>query len=138
MRVAWRAHVTSRPDEEAARLVRRSGGRTQEWVRAMRSMVRSEQGYRTGSIPPERLWRIVEDPRADRAARTGAALALAPTLDGQGRERLRVVASSCAEPRLRVALSTAATEAGARGREEDLAATLDALESEGDDSAVAQ
>jgi hypothetical protein len=138
MRVAWRAHVTARPDEETARLVRREGGRTQEWVRAMRSLVRSEEGYRTGSMPPERLWRVVEDPRADRAARTGAALALAPALDEPGRDRLRAAASSCAEPRLRVALSTAATDAGARGRDEDLAATLDALESEGDDSAMAR
>jgi hypothetical protein len=138
MRVAWRAQVLARPDEETARLVRRSGGRTQEWVRAMRSMIRVEHGYRTGAVPPERLWRVVEDPCADRVARTGAALALAPGLDESGRERLHAAAASCAEPRLRIALSTAATEAGARGREDDLAATLDALECEGDDSAVAQ
>lgn len=138
MRVAWRAHVLGRPDEETARLLRRAGGRTQEWVRAMRAMIRGEGGYRAGSVPPERLWRVVEDPRADRVARTGAALALAPSLDEEGRERLRAASSSCAEPRLRVVLSTAATDAGARGREDDLAATLDALEGEGDDSAVAQ
>jgi hypothetical protein len=104
----------------------------------MRGMVRDEQGYRTGAVPPERLWRVVEDPCADRMARTGAALALAPGLDEGGRDRLRAAAASCAEPRLRIALSTAASEAGARGREDDLAATLDALECEGDDSAVAQ
>jgi hypothetical protein len=138
MRVAWRAHVLGRPDEETARLVRRAGGRTQEWVRAMRAMIRGEGGYRAGSMPPERLWRVVEDPRADRVARTGAALALAPSLDDEGRERLGAAASSCAEPRLRIVLATAATDAGARGREDDLAATLDALEGEGDDSAVAQ
>ncbi len=118
--------------------MRRAGGRTQEWVRAMRAIVRSEHGYRTGAMPPERLWRVIEDPCADRAARTGAALALAPWLDNDGRERLLSAAASCAEPRLRVALSTAASDAGARGREDDLAATLDALESEGDDSALAQ
>jgi hypothetical protein len=138
MRVAWRAHASARPDEETARLVRRAGGRTQEWVRAMRGIVRAEEGYRTGSMPLERLWRVVEDSRADRAARTGAALALAPTLDESGRQRLRAAAFSCAEPRLRIALTTAATDAGARGREDDLAATLDALEAEGDDSALAQ
>jgi hypothetical protein len=138
MRVAWRAQVLARPDEETARLVRRAGGRTQEWVRAMRGMVRVEHGYRTGAVPPERLWRVVEDPCADRVARTGAALALAPGLDEGGRERLRSAAASCAEPRLRIALSTAATEAGAKGREDDLAATLDALECEGDDSAANQ
>jgi hypothetical protein len=138
MRVAWRAQVLARPDEETARLVRRAGGRTQEWVRAMRSMVRVEHGYRTGAVPPERLWRVVEDPCADRVARTGAALALAPGLDEGGRDRLRSAAASCAEPRLRIALTTAATEAGARGREDDLAATLDALECEGDDSAANQ
>jgi hypothetical protein len=131
--------VVGRPDEEAARLLHRAGGRTQEWVRAMRAIVApSQHGYRTGAVPPERLWRVVEDPRADRIARMGAALALSPSLDFEGRERMREAAASCAEPRIRVALTTAASDAGARGKDEDLAAILDALESEADDGALAQ
>jgi hypothetical protein len=137
MRVAWRARVHARPDEETARLLRRAGGRTQEWLREVRAIARSEEGYRAAAMPQERLWRVLEDPGADRLARTGAALALAPSLDDEGRGRLLEAAAACAEPRLRVALTTAASDAGARGREDDLAATLDALESEGDDSAVA-
>jgi len=133
MRVAWRAHASTRADDTSARLVRRSGGRTREWVRAMRAMVHAERGYRVAAVPPERLWRIVEDPRADRAERTGAALALAPSLDEAGRERLRAAASSCAEPRLRIALSTAATDTGANAPDDELAAALDAIESEGED-----
>ena len=136
MRVAWRAQAHVRPDEAAARLVRRSGGRTREWVRAMRALVHEGRGYRAASVPPERLWRIVEDPRGDRAARTGAALALAPLLDETGRDRLRSAAFACAEPRLRVALKTAATDPGQSASDDELAATLDAIESEGDDDAA--
>jgi hypothetical protein len=132
MRVAWRAHVSACADDTSARLVRPSGGHTREWVRAMRAMVHAERGYRVAAVPPERLWRIVEDPRADRAARTGAALALAPSLDEAGRGRLRAAASACAEPRLRIALSTAASDTGAHASDDELAAALDAIEAEGE------
>ena len=73
-------------------------------------------GFRIASVPVERLWRVVEDPRADREARTGAAIALAPALHDDERARLRAVADGCAEPRLRIALATAATEAARAGR----------------------
>jgi hypothetical protein len=138
MRVAWRAQAGARGDETAARLVRRAGGRTREWVRALRAILRSDWGYRGSAVPPERLWRIVEDPRADRAARTGAAVALAPSLDDCGRERLRAAASACAEPRVRIALATAASETGAQASDDELAATLDAIESEETDEAELQ
>ena len=88
-------------------------------------------GFRVASVPLERLWRVVEDPRADRDARTGAAIALAPALHDDDRARLRAVADGCAEPRLRVALATAAKEASAP--DDALAEALDALEGEGDD-----
>jgi hypothetical protein len=135
MRSAWRAHgsqATLHAEQTAARLVGRAGGRTREWVRAMRSVVTPPADYRTASIPTERLWRLVEDPRVDRLARTGAAIALARGLDEAGRHRLAAAASSCAEPRLRVALATAASDTGAAS-DEELAAALDAIESEGED-----
>ncbi|HZU83716.1 MAG TPA: hypothetical protein VE987_12400, partial [Polyangiaceae bacterium] len=88
----------------------------------------------SAALPSERLWRVVEDSSADRTARAGAALALTRSLDDTGRERLRVAAESCAEPRLRVALSTFATPAGARASDEELAATIDAIEREGEDA----
>ena len=76
---ARRIDRRARP-EPLARLLGRAGGRTRDWVRAMRALVRPVQGFRAASVPVDRLWRIVEDPGADREARTGAAIALAPTL----------------------------------------------------------
>jgi hypothetical protein len=135
MRVAWRAHGRAAANDPTARLVARAGGHTREWVRAVRRIVRPEHGYRAPALPPEHLWRVVEDACVDRHARTGAALALAPLLDERGRDRMRSAASACAEPRLRAALHTAATEAGAAAPDDELAAVLDALECEGDDDA---
>jgi hypothetical protein len=133
MRVAWRAHARQPAEDPAAQMVRRAGGHTREWVRAVRRVVGPERGYRSAAVPPEQLWRIVEGSCIDRATRTGAALALAPTLDDAGRQRMQAAASGCAEPKLQLALRTAATEVGARGPDDELAATLDSFESEGDD-----
>jgi hypothetical protein len=130
MVAAWRAHPVATRPEAVSRLLGRDGGRTREWVRAMRALVRPAQGFRAASVPVERLWRVVEDPRADRETRTGAAIALAPTLHDADQARLRAVAAGCAEPRLRIALATAAVEAGAP--DEVVAEALDALEAEGE------
>jgi len=129
---ALRAHGPKAGAAPVTRLLARAGGRTRDWVREMRALVRPAQGFRAASVPVERLWQIVEDPRAEREARTGAAIALAPTLPEEGRARLRGVADGCAEPRLRIALATTAVEAHAP--DEILAEALDALESEGDDT----
>jgi hypothetical protein len=128
MRTAWRAAPRRVEDEVAARLLGRRGSRTSEWVRSMRGLLRAELGYRHGAMPPERLWRVVEDPAAESVARIGAAVALAGSLDDGGRERLRTAAESCVEPRLRIALATAATSAGPSVPDEDLAAALDAID----------
>jgi hypothetical protein len=131
MRAAWRPHAPRAAEEPAARLLRRAGARTREWVRSLRALTpQRDDGYRVAATPPERLWRFVEDPRADRAARTGAALALAPSLDEQGRARLRAAADACAEPSVRMALAVAARGAGRAESDEDLAAVLDAIEAE--------
>jgi hypothetical protein len=132
MVAALRAYGPAPRAEPMTRMLARAGGRTRDWVREMRDLIRPIQGFRTASVPLDRLWQVVLDPRADREARTGAALALAPVLPDEGRARLRAVADGCAEPRLRIALTTAATEAGAT--DEALAEALDALESEGDDT----
>jgi hypothetical protein len=128
MRVAWRACASAEPDEAVERLLRREGGRTREWVRAMRGLLRSEDGYRCAAMPAERLWRVVEDAGADATARIGAAVALASSLDPDGRARLRAAADACVEPRVRVMLTTTATIAGAHLGDEDLAAALDAVD----------
>ncbi len=132
LRAAWRASVQANADPVPTGISSRvgaRGARTRDWVRAMRALAQEQPGYRTGAVPPEGLWRIVESPHADRDARTGAAIALAPSLDAEGRKRLREAAAACAEPRLRVALTTASMPTGSAS-EEELAATLDAIDSE--------
>lgn len=132
IRAAWRASVQARAEPLPTGVVRRvvgRGTRTREWVRAMRALATEQPGYRIGTVPPEGLWRIVESPHAERDARTGAAIALAQSLDDAGRKRLREAAAACAEPRLRIALTTASTPTGA-APEEELAAALDAIDNE--------
>jgi hypothetical protein len=136
MVAAHRAYGSASGAESMARLLSRAGGRTRDWVREMRGLIRPAQGFRTASVPIDRLWQVVLDPRAQRDARTGAAVALATALPEEGRARLRSVADGCAEPRLRIALATAATEAGVP--DEVLAEALDALESEGDEGSAAR
>jgi hypothetical protein len=136
LRAAWRANVQARAEPLPTGVVRRTGSRgtrTRDWVRAMRALAQEQPGYRTSAVPPEGLWRIVESPHADGDARTGAAIALASSLDSAGRKRLREAAASCAEPRLRIALTTASMPTGAAS-EEELAAALDAIDGEVEDS----
>jgi hypothetical protein len=126
LREALDARARAEASTTTVRLVAREGRRTREWVRAMRSVMRTPASYRTPEVPPEALWRVVEDAGADADARTGAALALAPTLDEDGRARMRVAAEAAVEPRLRVALETAATDAGATASADEIAAAIDA------------
>jgi hypothetical protein len=65
--------------------------------------------YRLPSVSREQLWELVEGSTADAPTRAAAAEALATTLDDTDRARLRVAASQCAEPRLRVALDMMAS-----------------------------
>jgi hypothetical protein len=54
----------------------------------------------------EDLWRVVGDATRDAKERAVAAVSLGPTLDDEGRTRLRVVANTTAAPRLRVAIES--------------------------------
>jgi hypothetical protein len=131
MTAALRFHGPAARPPPVAPLLRRAGARTPAWVRSMRALVKPEVGFRHVSTPVAALWQVVEDPRAEREVRMGAALALAPTLQAADRARLRAVACGCAEPRLRIALTTTAVEA--QSPDDDLAEALDALEGEGRD-----
>jgi hypothetical protein len=133
MTAALRSHGPAPRSPPMAPLLRRAGGRTPAWVRSMRALAKSEVGFRHVSTPLDALWQVVEDPRAEREVRMGAAIALAPTLHAADRARLRAAASGCAEPRLRIALTTTAVEA--HSSDDALAEALDALEGEAvDDS----
>jgi hypothetical protein len=60
--------------------------------------------YRMAALTREQLWALVEGPEIEASARKAAAAALATASDESERVRLRVAASLCAEPQVRVAL----------------------------------
>lgn len=103
----------------------RSGRETAQWVRDVVSAADVNASYRTPAVPPDELWRIVEDAAAPATARAGAAVALRGGLDEEGRVRLRATADACAAPRLRVALETVAS---GEDDEEELCGALEPLE----------
>lgn len=91
---------------------------TRDWLRDVTLASDEHASFRTPAIPPDELWRVVEDPVAAATARGGAALALRARLDDAGRARLRVVADACAAPRLRTALQTVASPSDDEALEE--------------------
>jgi hypothetical protein len=66
--------------------------------------------YRMPSVSPEALWSLVEGQAVDAPTRTAAAEALVRTGGAAERERLRVAAAHCADPRIRVALEELASD----------------------------
>jgi hypothetical protein len=87
----------------------RAGRSTDEWLREVAGATDAQASYRKPAVPPDELWRIVEDTAAAPTARAGAAVALREALDEPGRVRLRAAADACAAPRLRIALETVAS-----------------------------
>jgi hypothetical protein len=105
------------------RVLARGGRQTRDWLRDVTVASDEHASFRVPALPPDQLWRVVEDPAAATTARAGAAAALRPRLDDEGRARLRVVADACAAPELRVALEAAALAEEA----EELEPAFDAL-----------
>jgi hypothetical protein len=66
--------------------------------------------YRQPAVAREQLWEIVEGTSAQPAVRAGAAEALAVAFADGERARLRVAATRCAEPAIRVALEALAAD----------------------------
>jgi hypothetical protein len=69
------------------------------------SSARGGLDYRQPAMARDQLWQLVEGPVSDAGDRLIAAEALAHDLDTEERDRLRVAADRCAEPRARVALA---------------------------------
>jgi hypothetical protein len=68
---------------------------------------RAAQGatdYRQPAVSREQLWELVEGEATDQQARVAAAEALATSIDGPERARLRIAATHVADPRVRIAL----------------------------------
>jgi hypothetical protein len=82
-----------------------------EWLVALKDLAApTGSAYRSAEVPIEELWRVVEDATAEPTARAGAAVALRPTLDDDGRVRLRVASEGTASPKIRVVLEAASGE----------------------------
>jgi hypothetical protein len=126
-RVAYRRWGSAR-DVEA--LVERGARDAESWMRALRGLL-DQESYRTVTLDPELLWRVVEDPSARPSARVGAVVALGRWLDRVGRHRLRQAAVASASPRLRVALEVASTPDVTRGKLERAVRDLEEQSVEG-------
>lgn len=80
-----------------------------EWLAALRRVFEPSANIRSNSPTCESAWRVVLDPGAREDARVGAAAAIAMSTDAEERARLREVASSLVDARVRVALEAAAS-----------------------------
>jgi len=118
-------HGTQEPAVVLAPLLARGGRDVATWLRALGRLDDAREPFRVASIPRERLWSAVEDPREQVEIRAAAAGALRTDLREEDRVRMRVAATSCASPRLRVAL-----EAAQSTDEVAFAQALDAVTSE--------
>jgi hypothetical protein len=121
------ACLSATHDRDAARrspTLDRSKGDAMAWLRQVTASTDGQASYRMSALPPDVLFRIVEDPGASASERAGAAVALRFSLDDVERKRLLSTAEACAEPGLRRAL-----EALAEARNDDaLAAAIDVIE----------
>ena len=71
--------------------------------------------YRSGAVPAEILWRVVEDPTIVPEERAAAVRALAPSLDEGGKARMRVVIEAAVSPELHDAIAGEALKSGRLG-----------------------
>jgi hypothetical protein len=85
----------------------------------------ADADHRRAAVPPESLWRILEDGASAPDARAGAAAALAASLDEPGRARLRLAATATADLRL-----ASVFEAAAGGDEAEVAGALGRIDDE--------
>jgi hypothetical protein len=121
-RAAWLERQHGQGAEEHA--LARGAGTGREWLHALRRVgADGARGYRGVTLDLEQLSRLLDDPRTRPVVRAAAAVALAGSGDAAAVRKLRIAATSVANPRLRIALDhivDARDEAA-------IAAALDAL-----------
>jgi hypothetical protein len=79
-------------------------------------------------VNANRLWEVLEDPRASETARAGAVVALGSAVDEETRERLRAVSDATASPKLRVVIAAASNAEDDARLEAALAECDDAMD----------
>jgi membrane protein YdbS with pleckstrin-like domain len=114
------------PTGGLASLLARGGRDVGTWLRALVQLDDPGAPFRGNAVPRDRLWGAVEDPSEPIEIRAAAAGALRVHLRDEERVRLRVAATACASPRLRVALEAAEGKDDAA-----FAEALDAVAEEG-------
>ena len=97
-------HAAGGSSSDLASVLARSDRDMGGWIRALKGVLGDAPTFRTPAIPPDRLWRVLEDPTQPAPLRAGAAVALRERLSDGDKERLRVVAATCASNDLRRAL----------------------------------
>lgn len=102
-------------DREAMASLARAGRPVSSWREAIRELATSSN-YRTASLPFDGLARVLARADATAEDRIGAAIALKATHPEEAKERVRIAAQTCADPKVRIAL-----ERVADGTEEDAA-----------------
>lgn len=107
-------------------LMQRAGGSLDEWLGALRQQLRRPDTFRedVGELSRQ-LWSVAQDSRGAPEDRAAAAVALGPTLDAGGKERLGALGPTTAIPALR-----AAFEAAAEGDERAMRSAMAALRAE--------
>jgi hypothetical protein len=97
---------------DASALARR-GREPGDWIRSLRAIgAGAGADMRTAAVPVEQLLSVVLDSTARAIDRASAAVAVAPVLPAEDRQRIRVAAEMAASPKLRVALERASAEPG--------------------------
>lgn len=79
------------------------------WRANLQKRVAEQPGYRANAIPINELWDTLESPGADPTARAAAAFTLRKS-GTEAKQRIRVTASTTAQPQLRVAFEKAADD----------------------------
>lgn len=121
------ASSSNRPISSVEVMLGRGARSAEAWVAHVREVTdASRRSFRERTISNEELWSVVSDADADAGARAAAAVALRPTLDEEGKKRLRVASETCESRKLRIALERAAD---ASAEDEELVEALSEIES---------
>jgi len=80
-----------------------------DWLASLRRVFGAASNLRVATTTEEAAWQVVLDQSTADEARVGAAAAIAVNGDANSREKLRAVAETVADTRVRVALEAAAT-----------------------------
>jgi hypothetical protein len=105
---SWKRASERTDDEAKFALLERKAQPFAEWKKQLMALSQPRGGYRVATLTAEDLERVITDPETTAEKRVAATVALSGLDRERARERIRVVAPTCADPQLRVALERAA------------------------------